>query len=244
MRLRSATGQPLSREVEHLRTLCGHEPPFVRASRIVIRKDDRCHERLAALLRPEWWICLRRGWPARFAFGRRSAAPASPDVVRALRGLELARALSSLSRPSLAVAGCVNSTTDLQEDAQMVTLTGNGGLTKDPELRHTSAGKAVATVSVAAGVPAERARAAQAARPGRVGLPCPSATAGLGHHGRPDAPGSTGPTIRLRAIQAPVREARYLTLTRCGRCSFSPSMTAAAGSRPPSRATSTRSPTV
>ena len=154
------------------------------------------------------------------------------------------RALSSLSRPSLAVAGCVNSTTDLQEDAQMVTLTGNGGLTKDPELRHTSAGKAVATVSVAAGVPAERARAAQAARPGRVGLPCPSATAGLGHHGRPDAPGSTGPTIRLRAIQAPVREARYLTLTRCGRCSFSPSMTAAAGSRPPSRATSTRSPTV
>jgi single-strand DNA-binding protein len=31
----------------------------------------------------------------------------------------------------------------------MVTLTGNGGLTKDPELRHTSTGKAVATVSVA-----------------------------------------------------------------------------------------------
>jgi single-strand DNA-binding protein len=31
----------------------------------------------------------------------------------------------------------------------MITLTGNGGLTKDPELRHTSSGKAVATVSVA-----------------------------------------------------------------------------------------------
>ena len=31
----------------------------------------------------------------------------------------------------------------------MVTLTGNGGLTKDPELRHTGTGKAVATVSVA-----------------------------------------------------------------------------------------------
>ena len=31
----------------------------------------------------------------------------------------------------------------------MVTLTGNGGLTKDPELRHTGTGEAVATVSVA-----------------------------------------------------------------------------------------------
>jgi single-strand DNA-binding protein len=31
----------------------------------------------------------------------------------------------------------------------MVTLTGNGGLTKDPELRHTGTGKAVTTVSVA-----------------------------------------------------------------------------------------------
>jgi single-strand DNA-binding protein len=30
----------------------------------------------------------------------------------------------------------------------MVTLTGNGGLTKDPELRHTGTGKAVATISV------------------------------------------------------------------------------------------------
>jgi single-strand DNA-binding protein len=35
----------------------------------------------------------------------------------------------------------------------MVTLTGNGGLTKDPELRHTSSGKAVATVSVACNRP-------------------------------------------------------------------------------------------
>jgi single-stranded DNA-binding protein len=63
--------------------------------------------------------------------------------------LELARALSSLSCPSPAGAGCVNSTTNSQEDALMVTLTGNGGLTKDPELRHTSSGKAIATVSVA-----------------------------------------------------------------------------------------------
>ena len=89
-------------------------------------------------------------------------------------------------------------------------------------------------VAAGLGVPGPGARAAHAARAGRVGLACPAAAALLAHPARP--------TIRARAIQAPVRECRYVTLTRCGRCSFSASMTAAAGARPPSRATRTSSP--